>query len=95
MTASSMRSQHEEDEMSRSPHQRSCIPAVLVIAALLGPLTLVSCDNPGEIPPIGRRHTADPVSKVRAGVRSSEAKGPAGIPGEPGKLGPARGRRGD
>ena len=81
--------------MSRSPHQRSCIPAVLVIAALLGLLPLAGCDNPGALPPIGRRHTADPVSKVRAGVRSSEAKGPAAIPGEPGKLGPARGRTGD
>jgi hypothetical protein len=81
--------------MSRAPHTRSCLPAVLVIAALLGLLPLAGCDNPGMLPPIGRRHTADPVSKVRAGVRSSEAKGPSAIPGEPGKLGPARGRRGD
>jgi hypothetical protein len=78
--------------MSVSLLKRGRIPAVLVIATLLGLLPLAGCDNPGTLSPIARRRTADPVYKVRAGVRSSEAKGSAAIPGEPSKLGPARGR---
>ena len=74
-------------------------PAVVALAALLGPLPLAGCGNPGEgtiqTAPSARHRMADPVYKVRAGVRSSEAKGPDAIPGEPGKLGAARGRTGD
>jgi hypothetical protein len=91
-----MRSKHEEDEMTGSPFQRRGVNATVALAALLGLLPLTSCDNPVEgtiqIAPSARPRTADPVYKVRAGVRSSDAKGPAAVPGEPGKLGLARGR---
>jgi hypothetical protein len=90
-----MRSHFEEDEMPCSLLKRSRVPAVLVIAASLGLLPLAGCDNPGTLPPIGRRRTADPVQKVRRGVDPSKFKNPAAGPAEPGKLGPARGRRPD
>jgi hypothetical protein len=87
-----MRSQHEEDEMACSLPKRSRITAVLALAALLGSLPLEGCDNPGTIPPIGRRRTTDPVQKVRRGVNPSKVKNPAASPAEPGKLPPGRGR---
>jgi hypothetical protein len=75
--------------MSRPPLRRSCILAVLVIAAPLGLLPLVGCDNPGTIPPIGRRRTAAAVQKLRRGVDPSKLRNPAASPAEPGKLPPA------
>jgi hypothetical protein len=85
--------------MACSPLPRARVKTMVPLGALLGPLLLAGCGNPGEgtiqTAPSARHRTADPVSKVRAGVRSWEAKGPSAIPGEPGKLGPARGRRGD
>jgi hypothetical protein len=87
-----MRSHFEENEMSESLLKRSRVPAVFVVATLLGLLPLAGCDNPGTLPPIGRRRTADPVQKVRRGIDPSKTKNPAASPTEPGKLGPARGR---
>jgi hypothetical protein len=85
--------------MSRSPLPRGRTRAALALATLLGSLPAPSCGNPGEgtiqTAPSARHHTADPVPKVRAAVRSSEAENSTPIPGEPGKLGPARGRTGD
>jgi hypothetical protein len=87
-----MRSQHEEDEMPRSPHRRSRVPAVLALVVLLGSLSLVGCGDPATIPPIPRRRTADPVQKVRRGIDPAKVKNPAAGPAEPGKLPPGRGR---
>jgi hypothetical protein len=87
-----MRSQCEEDEMACSLLKRSRVPAVLVIAAPLGLLLLAGCENPGTIPPIAHRRTADPVQKVRRGIDPSKLKNPSASPGEPGKLPPGRGR---
>jgi hypothetical protein len=78
--------------MSRPPLRSRCILAVLVIAAPLGLLPLVGCDNPGTLPPIAHRRTADPVQKVRRGVDPSKLRNPAASPAEPGKLPPGRGR---
>jgi hypothetical protein len=81
--------------MSRPLPNKTRIAAVSVLVALLGLLSLAGCERTGTLPPTARRHTADPVQKVRAGVRSSEPEGAVSIPGEPGKLGPVRGRMGD
>ena len=78
--------------MSCSPLKKNCVNATLALAAILGLLPLAGCDNPGTIPPIGRRRTADPVQKVRRGIDPSKAKNPVASPGEPGKLPPGRGR---
>ena len=92
MPLSDLCSKDEEDEMSRSPLKKNCVNATLALAAVLGLLPLVGCDNPGALPPIGRRRTADPVQKVRRGVDPAKVKNPVASPGEPGKLPPGRGR---
>jgi hypothetical protein len=92
MTPSDLCSQHEEDEMSCSPLKKNCANATLALAAVLGLLLLEGCDNPGALPPVGRRRTADPVQKVRQGVDPAKVKNPVASPGEPGKLPPGRGR---
>jgi hypothetical protein len=78
--------------MSRPPFTRSRVPARRAIVALLGLHSLVGCDNPGEVPPIAHRRTADPVQKVRRGVDPAKVKSPPASPAEPGKPGPGRGR---
>ena len=78
--------------MSRSLPKRNRIPAMSVLIALLGPLPLTGCDNPGTIPPIAHRRTADPVQKVRQGVDPSKVKSPAASPEDSGKPAPGRGR---
>ena len=78
--------------MSRSPLKKNCVNATLALAAVLGLLPLEGCDNPGSIPPIGRRRAADPVQKVRRGVDPSKVKNPSAATSEPGKLPPGRGR---
>ena len=65
---------------------------ILALAIILGSLPLVGCDNPGTIPPIAHRRTADPVQKVRQGVDPSKVKGPAAGPEDSGKPAPGRGR---
>jgi hypothetical protein len=78
--------------MSCSPPKRNRTPAKLVLVALLGPLPLTGCDNPGTIAPIAHRRTADPVQKVRRGVDPSKAANTSASPGDPGKPAPGRGR---
>ena len=78
--------------MSRSPLKKNCVNATLALAAVLGLLPLEGCDNPGSIPPIAGRRTADPVQKVRRGVDPSKVKNPSASPRERGKPGPGRGR---
>jgi hypothetical protein len=92
MTPTVMRSHCEEDEMARSLLKRSRVAAVLVIAAPLGLLPLAGCENPGTIPPIAHRRTADLVQKVRRGVDPSKVKGAAASPEDSGKPAPGRGR---
>jgi hypothetical protein len=87
-----MRSQSEENDMCCSLLKSNRVPAVLALVALLGPLPLAGCDNPGTIPPIGRRPTADPVQKVRRGIDPSKVKNPAASPADLGKPSPGRGR---
>jgi hypothetical protein len=76
-----------------SPRKKSRVPAVLALVAVLGPLA--GCDSPGIMPPIARRRTTDPVSKVRPGVKVSKADGHSATPGESRTLIPARGRMPD
>ena len=78
--------------MSCSPLKKNCVNATLALAAVLGLLPLEGCDNPGSIPPIAGRRTADPVQKVRRGVDPSKIKGPAVGLGDSGKPAPGRGR---
>jgi hypothetical protein len=84
--------QHEEDEMACSLLNRSRNPAVLSLPALLGLLSLAGCDNPGTLPPIGRRRMADLVPKLRRDIDPSKVKDPAASPADLGQPSPGRGR---
>jgi hypothetical protein len=87
-----MPSHFEEHEMSELLLKSGRLPVAWALVALLGPLSLEGCDNPGTVPPIGRRRAADPVQKVRRGVDPSKVKNPSAATSEPGKLPPGRGR---
>jgi hypothetical protein len=69
----------------------------MVSCLLISSLPVSGCGNPAEgtvkIAPEARRRSADPVYKVRPGVRASKPNGPAAdVPGVPGKQSPGRWR---